>query len=153
MASTTAPPSIGGRDAWSNGATLGTGDESSQDLSLRPGKWKLSLQYFSPVDLTLSGPGIDETLPAALDGQRPNTISLINDGQYWPAGDITLSDSGPQTFTVKASGATALQDLTGYDGKAYLGALVATRAQGEKVIPFSKTCGRWVDWYEGDLVP
>ena len=32
---------------------LGTGDETSQALDLPAGRWNLSLQYFSPFDLTL----------------------------------------------------------------------------------------------------
>ena len=56
--------------------------------SCRPARWNLSLQYFSPFDLTLTAPGFREPLKAALDGQRPNTISLANNGQFWPAGAL-----------------------------------------------------------------
>ena len=73
----------------------------------------------------------------ALDGQRPNTISLANDGQFWPAGEID-SDGGPVRFTIAAAEPSTLQSLTGYDGKAYLGELVAVRAgKPHRIVPLS----------------
>ena len=82
-------PVIGPKDGWEGGPTLKTGESTAQTLELPAGRWRLSLQYFSPFGLTLSAPGFSERLVPALDGQRPNTISLSNDGQYWPAGEIT----------------------------------------------------------------
>ncbi len=108
---------IGGKSRWSPAATLETGDRASQTLSLPAGRWRLSLQYFSPFGLTLTAPGLHQPLPAALDGQRPNTISLANDGQFWPAGEIR-SDGGPIRFTISAESPSTLQSLSGYTGKA-----------------------------------
>ena len=115
---------IGQKGDWDNGSVLETDSETSQSLRLPAGSWNLSLQYFSPFDLTLSAPGFSETLEAALDGQRPNTISLGNNGQFWPAGRFE-SEGGKVEFTVETAGASALQSLSGYDGKAYVGELVA----------------------------
>ena len=113
---------------------LGTGERTSQALDLPAGDWNLSLQYFSPFDLTLSAPGFREPLEPALDGQRPNTISLANDGQFWPAGRF-VSDGGAVEFTVAAAEASTLQSLTGYDGKAYIGDLVAVPATPHRIVP------------------
>ncbi|MGE5407079.1 MAG: hypothetical protein ACM3NV_00550 [Syntrophothermus sp.] len=143
---------IGPKAAWSEGSVLGTGAETSQRLTLPAGAWDLSIQYFSPFDLTLSAPGFEQPLKAALDGQRPNTISLINDGQYWPAGRYR-SEGGSILFTLRSADASALQSLTGYDGKAYVGELVAVPAGPRRVVPLARACDGWVDWYESAETP
>jgi hypothetical protein len=143
---------VGQKGAWEGGSILGTGAETSQTLRLPAGSWNLSLQYFSPFDLTLSAPGLEERLEAALDGQRPNTISLGNNGQFWPAGRYE-SKGGKTRFTIATADATALQSLTGYDGKAYIGELVAVPAEPHRTVPLSQACDRWMDWYEAEEAP
>jgi hypothetical protein len=143
---------VGGKGRWSPAATLETGDSATQTLRLTPGAWFLSLQYFSPFDLTLSAPGLRQPLIAALDGQRPNTISLANDGQFWPAGKIS-SNGKPIRFTVTAAAASTLQSLTGYTGKAALGELVAVPAERHRIMPLRFACNGWIDWYEAEEVP
>ncbi|HEX7278774.1 MAG TPA: hypothetical protein VF255_04020, partial [Solirubrobacterales bacterium] len=143
---------IGQKGDWQESSILETGAEAWQTLRLPPGAWNLSLQYFSPFDLTLSAPGFSEELKAALDGQRPNTISLGNNGQYWPAGRYE-STGGPARFTVEAEEATSLQSLAGYDGKAYLGELVAVPAEPHRTVPLAQACDAWIDWYESPETP
>ena len=143
---------IGQKGDWTGGSVLGTGAETSQAMQLPAGSWNLSLQYFSPFDLTLSAPGFHEELKAALDGQRPNTISLGNNGQFWPAGRFE-SDGGPVIFTLRTADASALQSLSGYDGKAYVGELVAVPAEPHRTVPLSQACNGWIDWYEADEAP
>jgi hypothetical protein len=143
---------IGQKDGWENGSILGTGAETSQSLRLPAGAWNLSLQYFSPFDLTLSAPGFEEPLKAALDGQRPNTISLGNSGQFWPAGRYE-SKGGAVHFTITTADATWLQNLTGYDGKAYIGELVAVPAEPHRTVPLARACNHWIDWYESQASP
>ncbi len=143
---------IGSKGSWDEGSVLGTGAETSQRLNLPAGEWNLSIQYFSPFDLTLTAPGFHEPLMAALDGQRPNTISLGNNGQYWPAGRYD-SKGGETRFTLTTAGASTLQSLSGYDGKAYVGELVAVPAKPHKIVPLSKACGGWIDWYESPEAP
>jgi hypothetical protein len=145
-------PAVGGKARWSGGSVLGTGETTSQTLNLPAGRWYLSLQYFSPFGLTLSAPGFEEPLKPALDGQRPNSISLANDGQFWPAGRYR-SRGGPVEFTISAAKASALQELSGYGGKAYLGALVAVPARPHRIVPLSRACGGWIDWYESPQAP
>jgi hypothetical protein len=143
---------IGSKGAWDEGSVLGTGAETSQTLNLPAGAWNLSIQYFSPFDLTLSAPGFSEPLAAALDGQRPNTISLGNNGQYWPAGRYE-SRGGKTKFTITSADASTLQSLSGYDGKAYVGELVAVPAKSHRIVPLSQACNSWIDWYEAEEVP
>jgi hypothetical protein len=143
---------IGPKEAWSDGSILGTGESTSQSLNLPAGTWNLSIQYFSPFGLTLSAPGFSQPLIAALDGQRPNTISLGNNGQYWPAGKFQ-SKGGKVEFTLNTADASGLQSLTGYDGKAYVGELVAVPAEPHRIVPMSKACAGWIDWYESPAAP
>jgi hypothetical protein len=144
--------SIGKKANWDNGSILGTGSQSSQSLRLPAGSWNLSLQYFSPFDLTLSAPGFQEELPAALDGQRPNTISLGNSGQFWPVGRYE-SKGGEVPFTLRTAEASTLQSLAGYDGQAYVGELVAVPAEPHRTVPLAEACNRWIDWYEAPEAP
>jgi hypothetical protein len=143
---------IGHKDDWDDGSILGTGAETSQTLRLPAGSWNLSLQYFSPFDLTISAPGFSEELAAALDGQRPNTISLGNNGQFWPAGRYE-SRGGSVRFTVATEDASTLQSLSGYTGKAYLGELVAVPAEPHRTVPLGQACDSWIDWYEAAEAP
>jgi hypothetical protein len=146
------PTAIGAKARWRESSELSNGESASQTLNLPAGRWLLSLQYFSPFGLTLTAPGLHEPLKAALDGQRPNTISLANNGQYWPAGEV-VSRGGPVRFTITAADATGLQSLLGYDGKAYLGELVAVRAEPHRIVPLRDACGSWLDWYEAEETP
>jgi hypothetical protein len=145
-------PVVGPKGRWDGGDVLGTGERTSQTLALPAGRWLLSLQYFSPFPLTLTAPGLRQPLKAALDGQRPNAITLANDGELWPAGEI-VRKGGAATFTIAAAGATTLQSLSGYEGKAYLGELVAVPARPHRIVPLSQACGHWIDWYESPAAP
>jgi hypothetical protein len=143
---------IAPKDHWSAGSQLQTGESTAQTIRLPRGRWQLSLQYFSPFALTLSAPGFRNELEAALDGQRPNTISLTNDGQFWPAGTYA-SPGGPVRFTITAAEPSFLQRLSGYDDVAYLGNLVAVRAGKRHIVPLSSACNGWIDWYEAEASP
>jgi hypothetical protein len=143
---------VAGKGRWSPAAALEAGDSASQTMTLPAGRWQLSLQYFSPFGLTLSAPDLHRALPAALDGQRPNTISLANEGQFWPAGEID-SNGKPIRFTISAEDPSTLQSLTGYTGKANLGELVAVQAKPHRIVALSAACDSWIDWYESAEAP
>jgi len=143
---------IGSKGSWAPTSQLKNGEQASQALVLPPGAWNLSIQYFSPFGLTLGAPGFSEALIPALDGERPNSISLANNGQYWPAGRYE-SKGGPVRFTVDAEDASWLQSLAGYDGIAYLGNLVAVRDEPHREVPLAKACNGWIDWYESTATP
>jgi hypothetical protein len=143
---------VGTKPMWSDGSILENGESTTQTLELPAGTWDLSLQYFSPFGLTVSAPGFEEALIPALDGQRPSSISLNNNGQFWPAGKFR-SKGGKVEFTVTAAGADWIQSLTGYDAKAYIGEIVATKAEPRKTVPLSQACGDWIDHYESHAAP
>jgi hypothetical protein len=143
---------LGPKAAWDEGSVLSTGASTSQSLDLPAGGWSLSIQYFSPFDLTLTAPGFREPLKAALDGQRPNTISLGNNGQFWPAGHYQ-SNGGRVRFVLTSDDASSLQSLSGYDGKAYIGELVAVPDKPHRIVPLAAACDGWVDWYESPAAP
>jgi len=143
---------IGAKDEWDRGSELAGGEETAQTLELPAGSWNLSLQYFSPFELTLSAPGFAQTLKAALDGQRPNTISLANNGQFWPAGRFE-SEGGEIAFTLAAAEPSTLQRLTGWDATAFVGELVAVPAQPHTKVPLSEACDSWIDWFESPESP
>ncbi|MGH2975657.1 MAG: hypothetical protein ACRDLL_12425 [Solirubrobacterales bacterium] len=143
---------VGWKRGWSPSPSLEAGDSAAQSLPLPAGRWRLSLQYFAPFALTLSAPGLRQPLPAALDGQRPNTISLANEGQFWPAGEIQ-SDGSALRFTIAAADPSTLQQLSSYSGRAELGELVAVPDSPHRIVPLAKTCGHWIDWYEAEEAP
>jgi hypothetical protein len=143
---------VGNKPKWSDGSILETGESTSQTLELPKGDWNLSIQYFSPFALALEAPGFKEELIPALDGQRPSSISLNNNGQFWPAGKFH-SAGGKIHFTVQAAPADWLQSLTGWEGKAYIGEIVATKAEPRREVPLSQACGDWIDWYESTQAP
>ena len=143
---------IGQKRDWVEDSLLETGESAALTLDLPAGRWLLSLQYFSPFDLTLTAPGFRRPLAAALDGQRPNTISLANNGQFWPAGEYE-SDGGPVEFTVTTAEPTGIQNFTGYEGRAAIGELVAVRDEPHRMVPFNQACGRWLDWYQSGAAP
>jgi hypothetical protein len=137
---------------WVGGNRLRTGERTSQRVRLPSGRWRLSIQYFSPFSLSLEAPGFRQVLKPALDGQRPNTISLANDGQYWPAGAYA-SHGGSVRFTVAAAAPSTLQRLSGYEGTAYVGNLVAVRAGKRRIVPLHDACNGMIDWYESKTAP
>lgn len=143
---------VGNKPMWSNGSILETGESTSQTLELPQGDWNLSLQYFSPFALSVDAPGFEEELIPALDGQRPSSISLNNNGQFWPAGKFH-SPGGKVEFTIKAAPADWLQSLTGWEGKAYIGEIVATKAEPRREVPLAQACASWIDWYESEQSP
>jgi hypothetical protein len=143
---------IAPKAAWDEGNELHTGDGTAQTIALPRGRWRLSLQYFSPFKLTLFAPGFEQELKPALDGQRPNTISLANDGQFWPAG-VYDTHGGRVHFEIAADEPSFLQRLSGYDEVANVGNLVAVRAGKRRIVPLSAACNSWIDWYESTAAP
>ncbi|HEX8688641.1 MAG TPA: hypothetical protein VF729_00180, partial [Solirubrobacterales bacterium] len=143
---------IAAKARWRPGDVLGSGESASQTIELPAGRWRLSLQYFSPFGLSLVAPGFRHQLEPALDGQRPNTISLANDGQFWPAGEL-VSRGGPVRVAIEADEASTLQSLAGYAGKAQIGNLVAVPVGPRRLVTLGEACEGWIDWYESPKAP
>ena len=144
---------IGQKGDWDEGSILETGAETSQALQLPAGSWNLSLQYFSPFDLTLSAPGFQRRAeggarrPAAEHDQprqqRPVLARRPLRERRWQGRASRSRPPRPST----------LQSLTGYDGKAYVGELVAVPAEPHRTVPLGQACDGWIDWYEADEAP
>ena len=143
---------IGRREDWHPESDLAPGDSTEMVLPLTEGRWKLSIQYFSPNGFSLSAEGNEygRNIPAAIDGQRLSNLENSSYGQYWAAGIIDIATDGDVTFTAKAKDPTILQKVTGYSRKTRLGRLVATMVGGQERVPLAKTCGRWVDFFRCD---
>jgi hypothetical protein len=104
-------------------------------LRLPPGTWDLSLQYESPVGLTLAAAGRRWTMPAYTD--RP--------GPEFRVGSVTSDGSSQVVVSVHAARPSS---LTGPDLAALTSALIAVRTPGVRaLIPLRNACGRYVDWY------
>jgi hypothetical protein len=112
---------------------LAPGSKLPISMTLPAGRWQLTMPYVSPQPMTLSARGKSFALPAALD--RPGT--------GWPAGQVLLPRRSTVQFTIGVHG-TALRGL---NQPVYTNELVATRAQPDQIVPPSRACGKYVDWY------
>jgi hypothetical protein len=137
------PPVLLDGGAWQGGATarypgvtaLEAGAAVTQQVTLPPGRWQVSLQYTSSTPLAVRARGLSSTLPAVLEHQGP----------YWSVGDIE-STGGPVTVQVAAHAPPPLATRR----YASLGSLAMTRVDvGPKIVPLRAACGRYVDWYSG----
>ena len=145
------PPQSGEAGAWSPAATVGGGDAANQTLRLGTGRWNLSLQYDSTRTVSVSAPGLNETLPANLD--------FRGEGPFWPAGQLDVPEGGEVPIEVEVESPPLAGRLLGADSVAHLGAIAATPAgggyagaiepapgAGERLLPIHRACGRYLDW-------
>ena len=143
-----APPVIGG--AWSPSPTVESGSESSQELTLPRGRWRISIQYDSTRALRIRAPGMAATLPPNLDyrGSVP----------FHAGGELTVRRHGPVRFTVSVERPPLAGRLLGAYSVAHLGAIAASPAAGdqsggplpglgERRVRLGRACGRYVDWF------
>ena len=144
---------VGRREDWSPEPTVRPEGEATLALRLGSGRWNLSLQYFAPYDLTLSAPGFSRTLEPTLDSLRLANQEVGAIGPFWDAGQIDVDSPGRVEFTVRTPERNALQRLVGYDRRAQLGRLVATRDEPRERVAFSEICGRWVDFFDLEEIP
>jgi hypothetical protein len=115
-----------------------------QRLRLPPGRWQISLQYFSQAPLRVRAPGLDVSLPA-LTGQI---------APFWPVATVD-SKGRPIEITVSRG---ARSPLAGVVGRRFgpgipewlLGDLAAVRPGPRRTLPLRAACGRYVDWYRLD---
>ncbi len=136
-----------GGDQWKPTPRPGPGESVSVTTDLAPGRWRVSLRYFSPDGLRLTAPGYSRRFEAALDGQRLANMEVGGVGPYWPGGVIRVRKRGPVTFTATTASPSLLQKLTGYSGKSVLGHLALMRVEPRRRTPMSAICGRWVDFF------
>jgi hypothetical protein len=121
---------------------LSPGQTASQTINLRPGDWKISIQYVSPVTgIHVRAPGLDTHLPNGMDAAIPYRP---DQGPYWPAGEVR-SDGGPTTFSVQADDVSWLQRVLGVDAPAVIGNLTAVMRTGFRQVATAAACGDYVD--------
>ena len=129
---------------------LSPGQTASQTINLPPGRWKLSVQYVSPVTgIRVRAPGVDVHLPAGMDAAIPYRP---DQGPYWPAGEVT-SNGGPVTVSVQADDVNLLQRALGVDAPAVIGNLTAVNRSGFRTVPTPSACGLYVDHIIDSAVP
>jgi hypothetical protein len=121
---------------------LSPGQTASQTIKLSPGRWKISIQYVSPVTgITVRAPGLDAHLANGMDAAIPYRP---DQGPYWSVGNVT-SEGGPVTFSVQADDVNILQSVLGVDAPAVIGNLTAVKRTGFRQMPTASACGRYVD--------
>jgi hypothetical protein len=121
---------------------LAPGEETSQQITLPPGDWKLSLQYASPVtNVSVRAPGVEAHLPAGVEAAIPYRP---DQGPYWRAGSVA-STGEPITVSVEADKDSSLQRLLGVDAEAVIGNLTAVRLEEFQNVPTAAACDMYVD--------
>ena len=138
---------IGEKEDWSPDSSPKVGQTATSTLRLGKGEWRVSIQYSSPFEATLSAPGYRRDLMASLNGQRLANFPVGSIGQFWPAGVIEITKPGPVRFEFEAEEPTLLQKLTGYGRRASLGRIALTRNEPHARVPMSEICGKWVDYF------
>ena len=141
-----ATPVVGEPTAW-HGRIGYAGGAAYQQLALHPGRWVISLQYAATVPVTVIGPGLRASLPAAVEPRGP----------YWLVGTITVHGRRPTRLTVRyaplpwlgrALGAFGLTRAPTPTGLRALGRITASPAPiFDHAVPLAHACGRYVDWY------
>lgn len=128
VAAVMSPPVIGALTA------IPAGGIERVTLPLRPGRWELSLQYVSAVNLELSVGGQRWQMPAYLD--RPGPVFAVG---------TVRSGGTPIVVTIRADRPSP---TTGPNLNALTTALVATRIPNVRtLVPLRRSCGRYIDWY------
>jgi len=117
------------------------GGEASQEISLPPGRWELSIQYLSPVSgIEVEAPGLNEDLPSGVEAAIPYRP---DQGPYWTVGSV--DGGGPIEITVRADELNTLQKLLGVDAPAVIGNVTAVQTEGIRTNPLAASCGLYVD--------
>ena len=123
-----APATLDGGGA----ASVPAGATVTQTLDLAPGDWDVSLQYTANVDIRVSAPFLDRSMPA----------NLASSGTMWPVGTLR-SDGSPTSIYVTVGDKPLLSRGAG----AALGPIVATRRGGSTTMTAGAACGRFIDGY------
>lgn len=104
-------------------------------MSLPAGRWELSLQYTSPQRLRATGSGLDVDMPPVMS--RPGGIFELGRIVRRRAGRFPLAISVADPWPLPTA-----------DHAAEVTVVAAVRADSRpRVVPLSRACGRYVDWY------
>jgi hypothetical protein len=133
--------SEGSQIAW-----VDEGEPQEVSLRLTPGRWEISLQYFSTEPLVVEAPGLlHRVMP-------PNSTRI---GPYWAVGALDIEAPRDVEISVEPVERPFLRRLLGGPDavrtgpQTIIGMLAAARlGEQRKAVPTSEACGRFVDWYE-----
>ena len=129
---------------------LSPGQTASQAINLPRGRWKISIQYVSPVTgIHVRAPGLDAHLPNGMDAAIPYRP---DQGPYWPVGEVS-SPGGRITFSVQADDVNWLQRILGVDAPAVIGNLTAVNRNGFRTEATVLACSAYVDHVIGSGAP
>jgi hypothetical protein len=116
------------------GGRARAGKTLSIPLDLPPGHWQLVAPYTSGFPLQVEAPGLSTVLPPILDRLGPR----------WPIGHVTVHRQ--RSFLISfAPQETPLASRTATLIVPYI--LVIPAQQTDRIVPISRACGRYVDWY------
>ena len=136
----TEPPVVG--RAWDPSSEPTSASPATEELPLSQGRWAISLQYASTQPARITAPGLDARLPANLLFRGP--------APFYPVGEITVEQDGLVDFEFSVDSLPAAGRLLGAESRAYLGPIAATPIPSRELVPLSKVCGRYLDWYRLD---
>jgi hypothetical protein len=135
---------VGKRFLWKPETSAGDGDTISQTLHLAPGRWQLSIQYYSPLlELTVEADGLRRALPRTADG---GVRYRTDQGPFWPIGEV-VSTGKPIKVSVSAGGLSGLQKLLGADQRAEIGNVTAAQPDKAREIPLTRACNAYIDHF------
>ena len=140
-----AGPSGGSFVEWVN-----EGQPVTRTLDLGRGAWELALEYHSLEPVVVDVPGLLHT-------ELPPNSSRI--GPMWPVGTIELDEAAEVPVTVQPRTRPSPRSLLSFERartgpETILGVVGAVPAGEEReVVPFSKTCGRTIDWFTVEEPP
>lgn len=142
-------PVVAGPHAWSRPVPFEAPGTAKQDLALAPGRWQLSIQYHSQVDLSLIAGELRTELPASLVGMY---LTHQGQGSFWPVGEVEVPAGGELEVQVDAAEPSGLARAAGATRRVWLGELAATRldplATTPQTVPLGEACGRYVDRFD-----
>ena len=116
------------------GGRARAGKTLSIPLDLPLGRWQLVAPYTSGFPLQVEAPGLSTVLPANLDRLGPR----------WPIGHVTVHRQ--RSFSISfAPQETPLASKTATLTVPYI--LVIPAQHTDRIVPISRACGRYVDWY------
>jgi hypothetical protein len=145
---TVLPPPVHQRPGdWQPERSFSTGGSAEQAVRLTPGRWQLSLQYHSAVPVLLQASGLDVELPASLEGMYGFEPG---EGQFWPAGSITVRRPQAVRVTVRQGDRTWIERLLGVERRTWLGTLALSPGTHATEVALDDACGRYVDRYRFD---
>ena len=137
-------PVVGRPREWEPERSFSTGGSAEQAVRLSEGRWQLSLQHHSAVPIRVQAVGLDEELPASLDGMYGFEPG---EGQFWPAGSITVKSPTAVRITVRQGDRTWLERLLGVERRTWLGTLALTPGTRATEVALADACGLYVDRY------